>query len=47
MEKKARMKAAKKRYNKKMSAARRKRAVQKGAQRVARLLERKLTLQGK
>lgn len=46
-EKKARMKAAKKRYNKKMSAARRKRAVQKGAQRVARLLERKLTLQGK
>ena len=37
-EKKARMKAAKKRYNKKMSAARRKRAVQKGAQRVARLL---------
>ena len=46
-EKKARMKAAKKRYNKKMSAARRKRAVQKGAQRVARLLGRKLTLQGK
>ena len=45
-EKKARMKAAKKRYNKKMSAARRKRAVQKGAQRVARLLGRKLTLQG-
>lgn len=46
-EKKARMKAAKKRFNKKMSAARRKRAVQKGAQRVARLLGRKLTLQGK
>lgn len=36
------MKAAKKRYNKKMSAARRKRAVQKGAQRVALLLKRKL-----
>lgn len=46
-EKKARMKAAKKRYNKKMSEARRKRAVQKGAQRVAKLLVRKLTLQGK
>lgn len=46
-EKKARMKAAKKRYNKKMSAARRKRAVQKGAQRVARLLGRKLTLDRK
>lgn len=46
-EKKARMKAAKKRYNKKMSAARRKLAVQKGAQRVAKLLGRKLTLQGK
>lgn len=46
-EKKARMKAAKKRYNKKMSAARRKRAVQKGAQRVAKLLGRKLTLDGK
>lgn len=46
-EKKARMKAAKKRYNKKMSAERRKRAVQKGAQRVARLLGRKPTLQGK
>ena len=46
-EKKARMKAAKKRYNKKMSAARRKRAVQKGARRVAKMLGRKLTLQGK
>lgn len=46
-EKKARMKAAKKRYNKKMSAARRKRAVQKGAPRVARLLGRKLTLDRK
>lgn len=46
-EKKARTKAAKKRYNKKMSAARRKRAVQKGTQRVARLLGRKLTLQEK
>ena len=46
-EKKARMKSAKKRYNKKMSSARRKRAVQKGAQRVAKLLGRKLTLQGK
>ena len=46
-EKKARMKAAKKRYNKKMSAACRKRAVQKGAQRVARLLGRKLTLDRK
>lgn len=44
---KARMKAAKKRYNKKMSAARRKRAVQKGAQRVALMLKRKLTSQGK
>ena len=41
------MKAAKKRYNKKMSAARRKRAVQKGAQRVALLLKRKLASDGK
>lgn len=46
-EKKARMKAAKKRYNKKMSAARRKRTVQKGAQRVALLLKRKLASDGK
>lgn len=46
-EKKARMKAAKKRYKKKMSAVRRKRAVQKGAQKVARLLGGKLTFQGK
>lgn len=37
-EKKERMKDAKKRYNKKMAATRRKRAVQKGLQTVARLL---------
>ena len=38
-EKKTRMKAAKKRYNKKMSATRRKRAVQKGREIVTRLLK--------
>lgn len=41
-EKKTRMKDAKKRYNKKMSATRRKRAVQKGAQKVAKLLGKQL-----
>jgi len=42
-EKKTRMKDAKKRYKKKTSAARRKRAAQKGAQTVARLLGKQLT----
>lgn len=46
-EKKARMKDAKKRYKKKTSAARRKRAIQKGAQTIARLFGRTLTFQKK
>ena len=46
-EKKTRMKAAQKRYNKKMSATRRKRAVQKGAQKVAKLLGRQLDFKKK
>ncbi len=44
-EKKARMKSAKKHYKKKTSSARRKRAAQKGAQTVARLLGKQLTFQ--
>lgn len=46
-EKKERMKEAKKRYNKKMAATRRKRAVQKGLQTVARLLGHPTSLQKK
>ena len=46
-QKKARMKDAKKRYKKKTSEARRKRAIQKGAQTVARFFGKTLTFQKK
>lgn len=46
-EKKKRMKEVKKRYNKKMSATRRKRAVQKGFQTVSRLLGKQMAFKEK
>lgn len=46
-EKKERMKKAKKRYNKKMAATRRKRAVQKGFQTVSRLLGKQMDFKKK